>query len=101
MGGDAKLPCGAELHELTSIGDHRGSIVELDRVSWHPSEIAAQWTLSRTRPGVLRGPHLHKRHVDHLVVLEGELVVGLVDVRRDSMTAGPRSSFTHLPTLAL
>ena len=97
MGGDGKLPDGAALHELTSIGDHRGDIVELDRVSWHPDDIPLQWTLARTVPGVLRGPHLHKQHVDHLVVLEGELVVGLVDLRRESTTAGLRSSFTHTP----
>jgi dTDP-4-dehydrorhamnose 3,5-epimerase len=97
MGGNGRLPHGAVVHELTSIGDHRGDIVELDRVSWHPDDVAAQWTLARTVPGVLRGPHLHKQHVDHLVVLEGELVVGLVDLRRESTTAGLRSSFTHTP----
>jgi dTDP-4-dehydrorhamnose 3,5-epimerase len=101
MGGEGKLPQGAAVHELTSIGDHRGLIAELDRVSWHPDDIPAQWTLARTVPGVLRGPHLHKQHVDHLVVLEGELTVGLVDLRRESTTAGLRSSFTHTPLRVL
>jgi dTDP-4-dehydrorhamnose 3,5-epimerase len=97
MGGDVELPSGAALLELTTVADHRGYIVELDRLSWHPDEMPAQWTLARTARGVLRGPHLHKEHVDHLVVLEGELVVGLVDLRRGSTTAGLRSSFTHTP----
>ena len=97
MGRDGDLPSGAAVHKLTGIGDHRGQIVELDRVSWHPDAVPAQWTLARTVPGVLRGPHLHKQHVDHLVVLEGELVVGLVDLRRESATAGMRSSFVHVP----
>ena len=30
-------------------------------------------------------------------MLEGELVVGLVDLRRESATAGLRSSFVHTP----
>jgi dTDP-4-dehydrorhamnose 3,5-epimerase len=97
VAGESTLPSGVALHELTSIGDHRGSIVELDRRSWHPDHTPAQWTLSSSVPGVLRGPHLHKQHVDRLVVLEGELVVGLVDLRRDSKTAGLRSTFTLAP----
>jgi len=101
VGGDGQLPDGVALHELTRIGDHRGHIVELDRVSWHPDDVSVQWTLARTVPGVLRGPHLHKQHVDHLVVLEGELVVGLVDLRRASPTAGMRSLFTHAPLRVL
>jgi dTDP-4-dehydrorhamnose 3,5-epimerase len=101
MGADVELPTGAVLLELTPVGDHRGHIVELDRLSWHPDDTPAQWTLARTAPGVLRGPHLHKQHVDHLVVLEGELVVGLVDLRRESATAGLRSRFTHQPLQVL
>ena len=57
----------------------------------------AQWTLSQTVPGVLRGPHLHKQHVDQLVVLEGDLFVGLVDLRRESRRAGMRSTFALAP----
>jgi dTDP-4-dehydrorhamnose 3,5-epimerase len=97
VGGEGKVPDGVTLHELTSIVDHRGTIVELDRVSWHPDYTPAQWTLSSSVPGVLRGPHLHKQHVDRLVVLNGELVIGLVDLRRDSTTAGLRSTFTLAP----
>ena len=38
MGAEGKLPQGAALHELTSVGDHRGLVVELDRMSWHPDD---------------------------------------------------------------
>jgi dTDP-4-dehydrorhamnose 3,5-epimerase len=101
MDANAPLPMGVALHELTTIGDHRGSIVELDRRSWHPDDTPAQWTLSRSHPCVLRGPHVHRQHADRLVVLDGELVVGLVDLRRDSATAGLRSNFTLVPLHAL
>jgi dTDP-4-dehydrorhamnose 3,5-epimerase len=101
VAGEAVLPDGVVVRELRRIDDHRGQIVELDRMSWHPDEVAAQWTLARTAAGSLRGLHLHQQHVDHLVVLEGELVVGLVDLRRDSPTAGLRSVFALDPLRVL
>jgi dTDP-4-dehydrorhamnose 3,5-epimerase len=97
MGADVELPRGVTLSELTSISDDRGAIVELDRQSWHPDDANLQWTLSRSDPGVLRGPHLLKQHRDRLVVLDGELLVGLADLRRDSSTAALRSSFALAP----
>ena len=97
VGGPLQLPDGTSMHELTCIGDERGMIVELDRQSWHPDQTAQQWTLSQSGTGVLRGPHLHKQHADRLVVIEGEYLIGLVDVRRDSATAGLRSSFILPP----
>ena len=97
VGGRIDLPWGVALRELTCIADHRGSLVELDRHSWHPDDVSVQWTLSRSAPDVLRGPHLHKQHADRLVVLDGELLIGLVDLRRDSATARLRSSFVLAP----
>ena len=101
MHDDRALPAAVTVHELTIIDDRRGSIVELDRRSWHPDDLAAQWTLSRSLPGVLRGPHGHRQHTDRLVVLDGELVVGLVDLRRYSTTAGLRTTFTLEPLRVL
>jgi dTDP-4-dehydrorhamnose 3,5-epimerase len=60
-----------------------------------------QWTLCRSEADVLRGPHLHKQHADRLVVLDGVLIVGLVDVRRESSTSGLRSSFPLVPLQVL
>jgi dTDP-4-dehydrorhamnose 3,5-epimerase len=99
--GRLDLPQGVAIHELTCITDQRGSIVELDRRSWHPDDVSVQWTLCRSGPDVLRGPHLHKQHTDRLVVLEGVLVVGLVDLRRESSTSGLRSSFPLGPLRVL
>jgi dTDP-4-dehydrorhamnose 3,5-epimerase len=99
--GRVELPMDVTLSELTSVSDHRGVIVELDRHSWHPDDAPMQWTLSHSGPGVLRGPHLHKQHSDRLVVLDGELLVGLADLRRESSTAALRSSFTLAPFTVL
>ena len=101
MVGEGTIPSGVTLDDLARIADHRGSVVELDRLSWHPEHVPAQWTLSTSIAGVLRGPHLHKQHADRLIVLEGELLVGLVDLRRDAATAGLRSSFPLEPLRVL
>jgi dTDP-4-dehydrorhamnose 3,5-epimerase len=99
--GRVELPMDVMLSELTSISDDRGVITELDRQSWHPDDASMQWTLSQSGPGVLRGPHLHKQHRDRLVVLDGELFVGLADLRRASTTAALRSTFTLGPFTVL
>jgi dTDP-4-dehydrorhamnose 3,5-epimerase len=99
--GSVELPMDVTLSVLTSVNDHRGVIVELDRQSWHPDDAPMQWTLAQSGAGVLRGPHLHMQHRDRLVVLEGELLVGLADLRRESSTAALRSSFTLTPFTVL
>jgi dTDP-4-dehydrorhamnose 3,5-epimerase len=99
--GRLDLPHGVSIRQLTCIADHRGSIVELDRRSWHPDDESVQWTLCRSGPHVLRGPHLHKQHADRLVVLDGVLIVGLLDLRRESSTPGLRASFPLAPLQVL
>ena len=60
--------------------DERGSFRELWRRSRLP-EPFVQVNLSTSAPGVLRGLHLHRRQVDHWVVVTGRAFVALVDVR--------------------
>ena len=63
--------------------DDRGSFRELWRASL--PELAdlrfVQGNLSTSTAGVLRGLHLHRRQVDHWIVLTGRAFVALVDVR--------------------
>lgn len=40
-----------------------------------------QANVSTSAPGVLRGLHVHRRQLDHWVVLSGRAVVALVDIR--------------------
>jgi dTDP-4-dehydrorhamnose 3,5-epimerase len=68
--------------------DERGSLMELWRASWleglpgmHPGATMRQSNVSRSRPRVLRGLHLHRRQADLWVVLDGSPLVALVDVR--------------------
>ncbi len=69
--------------------DERGSFRELWRSSRLP-EPFVQANLSTSAAGVLRGLHLHRRQVDHWVVVDGRAFVALVDVRPLLDGSGPR-----------
>jgi dTDP-4-dehydrorhamnose 3,5-epimerase len=79
---------GVRFGRLVRHGDDRGSFREAWRASWYahdrvqgPPPTFVQANVSVSAVGVLRGLHLHRRQVDHWVVLEGRAFVGLVDVR--------------------
>ncbi len=78
---------GVSLANLTAHGDDRGVFYEAFRASWlGPEQRWVQWNLSRSHAGVVRGLHYHKKQTDYWVAVEGRLLAGLVDVRRDSPT---------------
>lgn len=76
--------------------DDRGSFAESYRREWLPSGAGEmiQANLSRSKAGVLRGPHFHRRQADYWVVVEGRAFVGLVDLRAGSPTEGERQQLT-------
>ncbi len=76
--------------------DPRGSFTETYRREWLPegAREMVQGNVSRSRAGVLRGPHLHRRQADYWVVIEGRAFVGLVDLRSGSPTEGERRELT-------
>lgn len=88
------LPDGVVVQVLGPHADARGVIVEIDRASWHADDPSPQWTLFVNEPGVVRGGHVHRLHRDRLALVDGELEIGLVDVRRASPTAGLVTMFT-------
>ena len=68
--------------------DDRGSFAEIWRsdemrgLPGLPGGVAIrQANLSRSRAGVLRGLHVHRRQADLWIVLEGHPFIGLVDTR--------------------
>lgn len=76
---------------LTAHADSRGAFMELWRDPWtiglaSPDEGSSgamrQANLSRSRSGVLRGMHFHQRQSDLWVVIEGEALAAVVDLRR-------------------
>jgi dTDP-4-dehydrorhamnose 3,5-epimerase len=82
------LPEGVCLRQLQTIPDERGVFTEIYRGEWMPGEPAVQWNFIRSRSGVMRGVRVHPRHDDHLVVVDGFLLIGLRDLRRDSPSFG-------------
>lgn len=79
------LPLDVEILPLVKHRDARGWLSEVfrkDRVAHDP----CQWNVTASEPNVLRGMHVHIRHRDYLVVLQGRMSVGLFDIRPQSPT---------------
>jgi dTDP-4-dehydrorhamnose 3,5-epimerase len=91
---------GAWRRRVTFHADERGSFGELWRASWLddlPGRAEAdmrQANLSSSRPGVLRGLHMHLRQADLWLVVEGNPLVALVDVRPLLEDRGPARPLT-------
>jgi dTDP-4-dehydrorhamnose 3,5-epimerase len=76
------------LVDLVAHGDERGAFTELYRQAWLPSGAPpiVQSNLSRSKAGVLRGLHFHRRQADYWCVVAGRAFVVLADLRRGSPT---------------
>ncbi len=82
------LPLGVDIHDLVDHADARGSFTEVFRREWPTAIEPVQWNYVRSEAGVLRGVHVHPRHRDYLLIVEGEAVVGVRDLREASPTFG-------------
>jgi dTDP-4-dehydrorhamnose 3,5-epimerase len=82
------LPLGVNLRSLQPHQDERGSLTELFRTSWETGVDVVQWNYVETKAEVLRGVHLHLKHFDYLILLNGHATIGLRDLRHDSTTEG-------------
>lgn len=71
---------------LTPHQDSRGCLTEISRVSWDNRYQVLQWNVMNSLPRVLRGVHVHLKHWDYLVMVQGRMQLGLCDLRRDSST---------------
>jgi dTDP-4-dehydrorhamnose 3,5-epimerase len=78
------LPAGVVRWKLGSFPDGRGDLTEIFRNEWRLSIAPVQWHLTRNRPNVLRGMHVHTKHSDCLCVIDGAVTVGLHDIRSDA-----------------
>lgn len=72
---------GVQVRRLHPRKDERGTLTEVFRNEWHPGSLPLQWNHVKSRPNVLRGVHVHVRHTDHLLVLTGTMLLGLIDLR--------------------
>jgi dTDP-4-dehydrorhamnose 3,5-epimerase len=79
---------GVSLSTLPTFRDERGSLTELFRNGESAMLLPQQWNLVHSEVNTLRGVHVHLQHDDYLVVLSGELRLGLHDIRPRSPTRG-------------
>ena len=78
---------GVAVIPLESHEDSRGEFTEIFRQYWTPENTPCQWNMVRSKPGVLRGVHVHRRHHDYLILAAGRCLFGLFDCRPESTTA--------------
>lgn len=71
---------GVVYSELDVLSDHRGSFSEIMRLDRYP-EAFVQSNHSKSRAGVLRGLHYHRRQADLWYVPRGRAQVALADLR--------------------
>jgi dTDP-4-dehydrorhamnose 3,5-epimerase len=79
---------GVRVLELQPNEDERGAVTEFCRLSWIDPVELPQWNVVRSGAGVMRGMHWHNRHHDLIAAVDGELLVGLCDLRPGSPTEG-------------
>ncbi len=84
----AALPIGVAVRDLAMNLDDRGSFTEIFRVEWSVGVDPVQWSAVSSAAGVMRGVHVHPRHLDYLILLTGRATVGLSDLREGSPTQG-------------
>lgn len=79
---------GIAVRKLIRHHDDRGSLTELLRSDWPEFRRFGQAILTYNRPGVVRAWHWHERQTDTIIVVSGEVMVGLYDARDRSPTKG-------------
>jgi dTDP-4-dehydrorhamnose 3,5-epimerase len=89
------LPEGVRLRRLQTHVDDRGSLTEVFRANWDTGIAPVQWNVTTSKPGTLRGVHVHRTHDDYLVLLTGRASIGIRDLRTGSATEG-RSALVEL-----
>lgn len=86
---------GVVMHRLKQHSDPRGVLCEIYRDAWVAPDAFRQWNMVRSAAHALRGVHVHRGHYDYLHVIDGEMLLGLHDLRPEN-PAGRVSLFITL-----
>ena len=81
-----ELPEGIIRHPLKQNFDQRGCLSEFYRAEWFSHPPPVQWNLVTSQFNSLRGVHVHLSHIDFLSIIEGNMLLGLYDLRPHSPT---------------
>lgn len=87
---ELRLPEGVIRKSFVRHADDRGDLIEMFRQDWPGQPSMKQWNASHNGPNVFRGMHVHPEHTDYMVVLQGMMYLGLVDLRPRSSSSGMR-----------
>lgn len=68
--------------------DERGCLIECFRADWFTPPHPVQWNIVVNQANILRGVHIHIKHLEYFTVIEGTLLLGLYDLRLHSPTTG-------------
>lgn len=87
-------------YDLVHLGDERGSLIAMDRISGLPFDIKRVYYVFDTKPGVARGYHAHKKLHQMAVCLSGSCCMVLDDgVNRESIIMNSNSIGVDLPPM--
>ena len=84
----SKVPeiAGVERIHLESRADAAGVSTRLFHREWQLGIHPVQWNVVRSEADVLRGVHVHVVHEDYFVLLRGQMLLGLRDLRPGAPT---------------
>jgi dTDP-4-dehydrorhamnose 3,5-epimerase len=85
---------GVTVTAFKSHKDERGALREIFRNAWPTGITPVQWNWVSSDADVLRGVQVHVRHMDYLMCIGGEMLLGLSDIRPDSPTKGQSEFIT-------
>jgi len=74
--------------------DDRGDLKEIFRDTWPTGIKPVQWNWVSSNADALRGVQVHVQHLDYLMCISGEMLLGLSDIRPDSATKGQSEFIT-------
>ena len=66
-----------KLYNWTNLGDNRGSLVALDKISGLPFEIRRIYYIFDTKPGIARGFHAHRKLHQVAICISGSFTMVL------------------------
>lgn len=84
--GEGAAPADVAIRRLKPHPDDRGIFTELFRNEWGLGPEPAQWNIVRSEANVLRGVHVHRKHLDYITMIAGEMLLILHDLREESGT---------------
>ncbi len=77
---------GVFICNLEMLADSRGVFTEVFRTAWFDDLEPVQWNIVASNAGTFRGMHVHRKHFDYLVQIQGHAHFYLKDLRKDSPT---------------